>query len=84
MSETAKGVVPDTDRQAAAEEQVAKAIAALREQMPENFILIIEKEERVVTRGMFSLNSAQRMFKSAIETVSEQYAYNVAAALGRK
>jgi hypothetical protein len=84
MSETAKGVVPDTDRQAAAEEQVAKAIAALREQMPENFILIIDDGKDVVTRGMFSLNSAQRMLKSAIETVSDQYAYNVAAALVRK
>lgn len=69
------------DRRRLAEEQVGKAVEKLRETMPENFLLVIQKPGgEVEVMGAFSLNSAQDMLKDAIEVVAHQYAYQKAKA----
>ena len=66
------------DRKQLAEEQIGQAVAFLREKLPEDFILVAKVDGDIVTMGGFSLKSAQEMLKTAIEVVSDQYAYNAA------
>lgn len=69
------------DRKRLAEEQVAQAVATLREKMPENFMLVYQDADGVVqVMGAFSLSSAQAMLDTAIKAVAEQYAYQTAKA----
>lgn len=63
------------NRKRLAEEQVAQAIAYLREKMPENFILVTQADGAVQVMGAFSLASAQTMLNEAIKEVAHQYAY---------
>lgn len=60
------------------EKSIAFAIEKLREDMPQSFIIVYERDDSIQTIVYATFTGVQRLLHCALETISEGYAANMA------